>query len=359
MTLDTLYQNRYLLLEAVMGSQAYGTALPGSDEDLRGIFILPEYELFGLTYTEQVNDAKNDVVFYEIRRFFQLLLTNNPTILELLNIPEDCLRYKHPFFDKIHALRQQFITRKCKDSFGGYAVEQIRKARGLNKKMMQPLEKQRKTPLDFCHVISPTGYGSTPLERFLTQKNWRQEDCGLVSIPNMRDVYALFHDETQHFKGIIKNENSDDIALSSVPEGIAPVGTLAYNQDGFSSYCKKYREYWDWVEKRNPVRYHQNMEIGKGYDSKNMMHCHRLLDMAIEIGEGKGIIVRRPNREQLLAIRRGDYDYEQLLQEAEAKIKHMDELYETADLPESVDSQMVNNLLIEIRRDYYALPLLF
>jgi hypothetical protein len=353
MNLNYLHQHHLIILEAIMGSQAYGTALPTSDQDIRGIFILPENDLFGMDFTEQVSDEKNDIVFYEIRRFLQLLLTNNPTIMELLNIPEDCIVSKHPVFDKIYEYRNQFITKKCKSSFGGYAVEQIRKARGLNKKMMQPVEKERKSPLDFCYVITDTGYGSTELSKFLSQKGWKQEDCGLVNIPNMKEVYALFHDENHHFKGIIKKENSDDIALSSVPEGIKPAATLTYNKDGFSSYCKKYREYWEWVEKRNPVRYNQNVEIGKGYDSKNMMHCHRLLDMAIEIGEGRGINVRRPNREELLSIRKGDFEYEKLLEDAEAKIKRMDKIYEKSDLPEEIDAQLVNNLLIDIRKMFY------
>ena len=49
-----------------------------------------------------------------------------------------------------------------------------------------------------------------------------------------------------------------------------------------------------------------------------MMHVFRLLDMAGEIATGKGVIVRRPNRDFLLSIRKGDFEYEELVKQAAA-----------------------------------------
>jgi hypothetical protein len=51
-----------------------------------------------------------------------------------------------------------------------------------------------------------------------------------------------------------------------------------------------------------------------------MMHTLRLLDMAAEIATEGRVIVRRPNRDFLLAVRRGDFSYEELLQMAEERI---------------------------------------
>jgi hypothetical protein len=156
-----------------------------------------------------------------------------------------------------------------------------------------------------------------------------------------------------HFKGIIQDERSNDVSLSDVPRGSMPEFTMQFNKDGYSIYCKEYREYWDWVEKRNPHRFSDNMLHGKGYDGKNLAHCHRLLDMAIEIAEGKGINVRRENREELLAIRRGEMEYDDLLASAEEKIRKMDEVYDKSDLPVKVDRDFGNNILLEIRKRKY------
>jgi hypothetical protein len=76
--------------------------------------------------------------------------------------------------------------------------------------------------------------------------------------------------------------------------------------------------------------------------------------MAIEIGEGKGINIRRKNREELLSIRRGEHDYDKLVEEAELKIKRMDDVFESADLPKSIGRDFLDDLLIKIRKQYYG-----
>ena len=218
-----------------------------------GVFLLPQADLYGLHYVEQVNDAKNDVIFYELGRFVELLSKNNPNILELLCAPADCVLYKHPLFDRLQAV--DFLSQLCRDTFAGYAISQIKKARGLNKKILNPLPKERKSLLNFCYVLanqSTSSSGSTPLPEWLAAQSWIQEQCGLVSVPHARDVYALFYDETGSvgFQGIIASVESNEISLSSVPKELNTVAYLYVNHDGYSSYCKDYREYWEWVEKR-------------------------------------------------------------------------------------------------------------
>jgi hypothetical protein len=317
---------------------------------------MPQNQIYGLAQIDQVQNDSNDIVFYELKRFIELLTQNNPNILELLNVPNDCLVSKHPIFDLILNQREKFITTKCQFTFGNYASEQIKKARGLNKKIVQSFEKERKTPFHFCFVVDKKGYGSLPLTDFLAESQREQEKCGLVKIPNMRDMYAVFYDETSalKYKGIIHSTEANELSLSSIPAGEKPIALLFYNKDGYSIYCKDYKQYWDWVEKRNPNRFQENMLHGKGYDGKNLMHCHRLLDMCIEIGQGRGIQVRRPNREQLLKIRRGEYDYDRLIAEAEQKIQQIEEIYPKSSLPENVDIAFANDLLLEMRALFYS-----
>jgi predicted nucleotidyltransferase len=85
-------------------------------------------------YTKQINVNK-DYTGWELNRFLELMETNNPTVLELLNSPEDCIISKHPLFDLVLGHKQDFITKICKDSFGGYA-RQNKKANGLDKKQI-------------------------------------------------------------------------------------------------------------------------------------------------------------------------------------------------------------------------------
>jgi len=362
MNIQDLRDQGLIIFEAIGGSRAYGTELPTSDTDIRGVFICPQDVILGTGYVGQVNDQTNDVVFYEIRKFLELVKTNNPNILELLNTPEDCIISKDPLFDLILEHKERFITKRTRNSFGGYAVQQIKKARGLNKKIVKPeISKVKKSPLDFCYVIGGNFEltGSLPITKWLADRYMEQSYCGLTVIPNARDTYALYFCISPEYKGIVKEIDgefvSNALRLTSIEKGLTPDCYISYNKDGYTKYCKDYKEYWEWVEKRNPDRYAETIKHAKGYDAKNLMHCHRLLDMAIEILDGQGINVRRPNREYLLSIRKGDMDYDTLLADAEDKLEQMDLLFKDSDLPESLPHELINSLLIEIRTKFYAI----
>ncbi|CCH55621.1 Nucleotidyltransferase, predicted [Fibrisoma limi BUZ 3] len=357
MTIQDLRERNLILFECISGSKAYGTNLPTSDTDIRGVFVIPQDDLYGLHYIEQVNDDRNDVVFYELRRFVELLAKNNPNILELLCAPDDCVLYRHPLMDRLQP--GDFLSRLCKDTFAGYAVSQIKKARGLNKKILNPVPKDRKSLLHFCYVMAEQNNPSSasrPLLDYLAERHWHQAQCGLVSIPHARDVYALYYDTTAtlKFPGIIKYPEADEVSLSSVPKKMNPSAFLYVNHDGYSSYCKDYREYWEWVEKRNETRYQNTLEHGKNYDAKNMMHTFRLLDMAAEILQTGQVIVRRPNRDELLRIRAGAYEYDDLIAQAEQKVAAVEAAATASPLPARPDLVRIEHLLIEIRKAWYA-----
>ncbi len=89
MEIEDLRKNETIILECICGSRAYGLATPTSDTDIKGVFLLPKFDFYGLNYTPQVNNSTNDIVFYELRRFIELLSVNNPNILELLNTPDE------------------------------------------------------------------------------------------------------------------------------------------------------------------------------------------------------------------------------------------------------------------------------
>ena len=200
------------------------------------------------------------------------------------------------------------------------------------------------------------GQGSVPISEWLAENGYVQEDCGLVRIDHMRDVYAVFHQSQsdRKFSGIFSGNDADEVSLSSVAEGLQPKSILYFNKDGFSVYCKEYRQYWEWVELRNEERYENTVSHGKNYDAKNMMHVFRLLNMAEEIARYKKVNVRRPEREWLLQVRAGEFSYEGLLTEAEKKIQVIDDFFKKSDLPEKPDHEAADGLLVRIREVMYT-----
>ncbi|SHL59603.1 Predicted nucleotidyltransferase [Chitinophaga jiangningensis] len=348
MTFEELMQApQQLLLKCISGSNAYNLALPTSDTDIKGIFVLPKQAFYGLTYTPQVNNSSNDEVFFEIGRFIELLCKNNPNILELLNTPEHCVLFRHPLMALIHP--KDFLSKLCQDTFAGYAKTQIRKASGLNKKINKSFEKTRKTVADFCYVVS--GNGSQPLATWLQENNLQQESCGLTALPNFRDGYLIYHHP--HLRGIFSGEQANDVQLSSIPKGVEPLAVMTFNKDAYSVYCREYLEYWQWVDNRNEQRYQGTLAHGKSYDAKNMMHTFRLLSMAEEIARYQEVRVHRSDREALLKIRSGAYEYEELMDLINAKLDNMDALYAASGLPDAPDSRKAEALLVQIREEYY------
>ncbi len=347
LTLETL--KPYLLFESISGSRAYNLATETSDTDIKGVFYLPKELYYGLNYIPQVNNATNDCVYYELGRFVELLCASNPNILELLNSPQQAILYQHPLMAQLKP--EWFVSKACIQTFVHYAQRQIKKAHGLNKKIVNPVEKTFKTVLSFCYIIE--GAKSMTLNEWLTQKNWQQQNLGLVKIPHAQDVYGVYYDEAGSYQGVMKKENATDVLLSSVPKSATLQAYLTFNKEGYSAYCIGYRDYWQWVDKRNESRYQQNVEHGRRYDSKNMMHTFRLLYIALGIAETGQVKVWCDNREELLAIKQGKFSYEELLEYSEQLIQRIHIAFASSDLPETINEQAALDTLVQMRTQLY------
>lgn len=447
-TIEDVKNSDSLLYHYIRGSHAYGLQKPDgtSDIDTAMVYLEPVEQLLGLglDYQQQVSDKKGDNIAYSLKRFLNLALTSNPTVLESLFIPKRCILYEHPIMKEIKKHRDKFITKACFKPFLGYAYEQINKCRSLNKKFLLE-EVARKEPLDFTYTFR--NQGSTKILNWLEHRGMKQKYCGLVNIPNMDCMYALFYDWGSHFinedvtyeglviayknthedetvdiihtlkncetlvekerkeledklhnvqlgnmtrfiekfylggdggfhdiplhwnsilrkwfdgqkrlgyKGLVNEDgSSNELKLSSVKKGEVPICHIHYNKDKYSSHCKDYKSFIEWKENRNPERYKEN--CGKQFDRKNVAHAVRLLHMGIEIAKGEGFNVDRTNidRDFILNIRLGNTSYEEILGYIESKKDEMYELMKTSQLPDSIDVEFVNNMLLNIRKQQF------
>jgi predicted nucleotidyltransferase len=347
-TLERIRQPDLLLLDSVAGSHAYGTAIDVSDEDRRGVFVAPRSFIEGLDTIEQVADERSDQVYYELGHFVSLLLKNNPNALELLAMPEDCVRHRHPLFERLRP--EIFLSKLCAKTFGEYAMGQIRKARGLNKKIVNPQPEKRLALLDFCHV--PQGQGSVPVLEWLSDRNLDPRKCGLTSVQHAAGMFAIYHVAAAGHRGLVSPKDPDALIFSSVPKEAEPVGWMLFNHDAFRAHCKAHREYWEWVGQRNEERFATNARHGRGYDSKNLLHTIRLLDMAGEIAREGVLRIRRPNRDFLLRVRAGEFDYQELVSRAEQQLAEVIPAFEKSHLQDQPDRRQVNRLLVEIREAF-------
>jgi hypothetical protein len=351
MTIADARSPQCLLLEVISGSRAYGLASPESDTDVKGVFVQPANSFLGLDRLSQLNDETNNETFYEVGRFVELLSKGNPNLLEVLFTPPECVVFRHPLMDRLPPA--WFLSRRCFDSFARYAMTQIRKARGLNKKIVNPMPEQRPRALDFCRVVE--GQGSVPLVDWLAAHRLRQEQLGLVAIAHMRDVYGIYIDDdgAAGYRGVVAHDGAAEVRVSSVSRDATPAGWMSFNKDGLKKFTKDWREYWQWIEERNEERYRQTASHGQGYDAKNLMHTFRLLDLAAEIARDGRLTLRVADPSFLLRIKRGEFTYEWLLSEAERRLVEIEVLYRRSTLLAEPDLASINDALVSLRREFW------
>lgn len=351
MTIDDLKRQNLILFEVISGSRAFGLATETSDTDIKGVFYLPKEKFYGLEYIPQISNASNDIVYYELGRFVELLLKNNPNILEVLASSSECILYQHPIMQQLTL--DLFLSKQTEQTFAHYAISQIKKAKGLNKKINNPVEVKRKTVLDFCYIIQ--GQHTYPMTNWLTKNGLQQQCCGLVNIPHGKDLYALFYDTSGScgYRGIIQHEDSTELCLSSVKIDTPVMAYLSFNRDGFSSHCRDYKAYWQWVANRNQQRYKNNIENGNDFDAKNMMHTIRLLQVAYEIMTKGTITNKRSNRDELLAIKQGKLSYDEIMQLAESLLAKIETASLSSRLPDQPNRQKALAVLLTMRNHLY------
>ena len=357
-------QGHEILFKTIIGSQAYGTNIEGvSDLDYKGVFIQSPEDKYINGYKDELKINK-DEVYFELEKFLTFCANGNPTMLELLYSTEHCIVHTTDIFKDILAMKDIFLTKNLRHSFANYAYDQIRKSDGLDKMMNWEKDKTtRKSVEDMCSVYkfpnleelySMFETNGIKLSVFLENESIQSENCGLVKIDHFRDCYLLFHSTEHTYNGISSGIDANDICLSAIPRNEIPIGILFFHKDAYSSHCKDYKNYQEWLEKRNTQRYVDVEGHGQKIDGKNILHCVRIVETSMEIPVQKTINIFRPNRKFLIDIRRGKYDLATLQTKAEADILAMHELFKNSDLPDKFEfHEEIKSFINNTRKKYY------
>jgi predicted nucleotidyltransferase len=97
----------------------------------------------------------------------------------------------------------------------------------------------------------------------------------------------------------------------------------------------------------------RNGKVAIQGNTKHAMHLVRLLRMCREILDGRGVIVKRPDREELLSIRFGKWSYDQLIEWADREDAGLSELYEKSTLPHAPPVEKLNQLCVAMHDAFW------
>lgn len=116
----------HTIYSCVMGSRAFGLATEDSDTDRRGVYLAPTPLFWRFEKPPaHVEGPAEEQFSWELERFCELALRNNPNILECLHSP--VVEHVDATGRELLALRGAFLSRQAHTTFVRYAEGQRRK----------------------------------------------------------------------------------------------------------------------------------------------------------------------------------------------------------------------------------------
>jgi hypothetical protein len=135
--------------ETIMGSESYGVSNDESDRDVYG-FCLPPKDIifphlaghvpgFGKVLPPSFEQYQQhhimdkearkeyDLTIYNIVKYFQLLMENNPNMIDSIFTPRRCVLHSTKIAEMVRDRRRDFLHKGCWHKFKGYAYAQMTK----------------------------------------------------------------------------------------------------------------------------------------------------------------------------------------------------------------------------------------
>lgn len=324
------------LFLTLAGSHAHGTARSDSDIDLRGVACVPltarlslfrsfeqdESPVVGAMWQQPPWSAalarlqqhptaaaalstKTESVVFEVAKFLRLCSEANPNALEILFADERDWVFDTPAWRTIHATRASFLTRKVQQTY--------------------------------------LGYGLSQLKRIKTHRSW------LLNPPSAKPTRTAFGlpehgvfspDDRARLTSLV--DSSADGVRELPPEVLATLDA----EKRYLGALKHWHAYETWQRERNAAR--AELERKHGYDTKHAAHLIRLMRMGLEVLVRGVLSVRRPDADELRAIRDGALSYDALIEQATELETLMKDALEGSPLPADVDRDRIDALALSV-----------
>lgn len=356
-----------MIFETVVGSRAYGIHHKDSDYDKAGVMIPGKEYFFGFLKFEQfMGFEEKDRVCYDIRKALRLIADCNPNMMDLLWVPDRCIQKMTPFWQQFVDQRDLFVSKRCRYTYSGYAIAQLRRIKTHRKFLLDP---PKKAPVrEEYGLRNPPIFPTSQLKavvnaalEFIIEEEKQDflDELDRLYGDYLVPLYTRFlmpeyrRTAMEWLQAGIKSQANTFISLGDT-----------YLKDEYVEEAKKevafyeakrdWDRYCSWKKSRNKAR--AELEEKFGMDCKHAAHLTRLMRMGMEILETGKVNVDRTgiDAEELKDIRNGAWPYEQVEQYADDSDKKLVELYKTSTLKKTPDIQRISDLCVNTVDSFFS-----
>lgn len=309
--------------ECLMGSIAYGVSSDMSDTDVYG-WTIPTKEIvfphlggeitgfgtqikrFNNYQQHHIRDASTgreyDIDIYNIVRYFQLCMENNPNMIDSLFVPQRCILHMTSIAQMVRDRRREFLHKGAMHKLKGYAFAQLSK---------MDVKKQ-----------------------------------------NVPEVHALWKFEDDN--GLAHTITKEQVEEELVDREIGQIRTQTHDlfKHLSTELMLEYLELFKFMFTKNKrldgIKRHL-------YDVKFGYHVVRLVSQCEQILLEGNLNLEEPGRrEHMKAIRRGEVKEADLRAWFAEKERSLERLYETSTLRHNPDEASIKQLLIDCLEHHYG-----
>lgn len=343
----------------VVGSQSYGLATPESDYDFKGIAIPPKQFFFGIQNKfEQAEFGKPDpdCCIFNLQKWLSLAVENNPSVIEILWTDPEFYIITSKYWDKIIEHRDSFLSKNVRWRFSGYGISQLKKMKKHYRWLHNPMTEPPKRS-DFGlpeHFVLPEDQMLAAFALIQQKLDGWNPDLGVDESLKINIINKVTDVMTDICGASLYLEKNKLWLAAATSLGLdSNFIEIIQKEKEYKSKKAEWDSYVEWKKHRNTKRAAAEAKVG--YDAKDASAVIRIMKVAKEILSTCEVNVRRTDdREELLSIKRGEWEYEKVIEYGEQLEASLEELYNTTKLPKEPNRKLIDKISIEIVEEFLS-----
>ena len=318
-----------LIVKMLAGSHLYGTSTPASDLDYKGVYIPTAEDILLQRVRGSVGHKKKkfgqknesedtDQEYFSLQQFLTLVAEGQTIGIDMIFSPDSVLTEVTPLWRHIQENKYRLLNRNS-SAFVGYCNAQAEKYSVKGERLAAARAAMELFEAEWKVLGTKGKVRDVPRER-LEALCQQHEFCELMELPVGR---------TEKLDWFLK-----------------VCGRKACFTSGVKHTYDMYKGVVDSYGKRA-----EQAENSEGIDWKALSHAVRVATEAIELMTTSKVTFPLPNAAHVLDVKLGKIPYEEVTEEIEQLRQQVDAATAVSVLPESSDTEWINDLVMETYTD--------